>query len=755
MLSVDEDVNQLAMDAVGEMATDAVYSVSAKSALDEAARAVLDRQYRVCDAVKEFNVKDSTLRSRVDAEKRRREGVLPKKRGRKKALEEEEIVELTGEVIASDLACDSKDTAEICEMIETKRQKIDPDAQPLGESTKRKIAAAIAPKVVNNPHVKNSRRCEALSDEFGNISHAVMTSAILDNRTIPMGLIFNVDAVTSLIGGSSKSRVRIAASSAEELKSCNRSPSKKEDTTKQRGVKQFYLTSADGQLRCAVILLKDTHFKSIEICHLDNRGSGGYELYMVTVPNVKRGDKRSSSAAAAAAGRSADQQPAALPVEQEEETADDSNFNDNGNEGGAEEEGNEETFTNTAEDDLNHADGGDASTGESSSATPATASQDVQIMRDIFIKALLPSMRAKRNQLDVDLEDALSMFSIGAKKPDRPPDAETESMLLISDGDFPQIEATFSEVLPSITDQWIELNKLPGGGSLQFQPNDLMLAHKIIHQYVKTKAFKKKELFPEPSYLAKVEDVLKASKVDKPSRECFLNFFRQLPAILAKAFTPTKVHDGWVLAGLAPFHNVETILAQGATWKALEESSKELVRHAVKLLIPKAAQSGICTDADIVEALGEASNTVTTPITNMTFRTINQQRSLWLNQQGVLEMRQQAKEEAERKRQQAEDKINKQRRKEEQRKQDEAHSTRANTIQPRRGRFEQHGLTAAYRCFNTCGLKCAEHTAERWIGCAFCNTWACHKAPCVKKLRSHMAHNHDVTDVPIDAAAEP
>jgi hypothetical protein len=47
------------------------------------------------------------------------------------------------------------------------------------------------------------------------------------------------------------------------------------------------LTSADGQLRAAIISIKDSHFKSRELHHINNRGEA-YELFLMLLPNKKK-----------------------------------------------------------------------------------------------------------------------------------------------------------------------------------------------------------------------------------------------------------------------------------------------------------------------------------------------------------------------------------------------------------------------------------------------------------------------------------
>lgn len=54
-------------------------------------------------------------------------------------------------------------------------------------------------------------------------------------------------------------------------------------------------------------------------------------------------------------------------------------------------------------------------------------------------------------------------------------------MLLTLDGEYPQIVAVFNRVIEIAKSNNIEILKFPGGSSMQYQPNDLIRSHAIIH----------------------------------------------------------------------------------------------------------------------------------------------------------------------------------------------------------------------------------------------------------------------------------
>jgi pullulanase/glycogen debranching enzyme len=60
--------------------------------------------------------------------------------------------------------------------------------------------------------------------------------------------------------------------------------------SKGSGVKQFYITSANGSLTLAIIQVKDNHVENFEVLKLSTEG--GYELWVIMVPNIKRQERR-------------------------------------------------------------------------------------------------------------------------------------------------------------------------------------------------------------------------------------------------------------------------------------------------------------------------------------------------------------------------------------------------------------------------------------------------------------------------------
>jgi hypothetical protein len=150
-------------------------------------------------------------------------------------------------------------------------------------STQYKYANIVAPDKGVHCDTKNERRVQALRDMYAAVSHASILHAILQpvngdttQCRIEPRLKFNMDEVSCLIGKKGVTRVRLAEGSKKALQNINRSPSQKENLKKCCGVKQLYLAAADGTLRAAIVIIKDSKIQNYELYHLD---FPSYDLY--------------------------------------------------------------------------------------------------------------------------------------------------------------------------------------------------------------------------------------------------------------------------------------------------------------------------------------------------------------------------------------------------------------------------------------------------------------------------------------------
>jgi hypothetical protein len=141
----------------------------------------------------------------------------------------------------------------------------------------------------------------------------------------------------------------------------------------------------------------------------------------------------------------------------------------------------------------------------------------------------------------------------------------------------------------------------------------------------------------------------------------------------------------------------------------------------------------MCLDTDIAEMVDDFAET---ELENMEDKVINQQRSLWMNQEGVLEHRRALHAEKERKARLAAERAaaNEQRSAEKKRVQD----AQAVQYTPR-----VNARTPAICLNDTCGKAglardCQMDIDDLWRGCPFCEGWFCHRKVCVDRMFKHM-----------------
>jgi hypothetical protein len=371
-------------------------------------------------------------------------------------------------------------------------------------------------------------------------------------------------------------------------------------------------------------------------------------------------------------------------------------------------------------------------------------------MKNLFLNALIPCMRAKRAQTDRDHGDQKAMYSSGGRQRPMGSDDHPEPMLLMLDGEHAQLRALTTTVLNDIKDDFIEVNKLPGGGSLQYQPNDLMRSHCQIHKLTTSNAFKKEEAkgYHNPAHLNAVSDILKKHKIEKASYNCFCNFMKQLPIILSDAFTTKTILQGWALSGVQPYSPIK-IMEQCASWSKLQGDEQQKILDVIPQLASDAATSGIVRDEDIHRHLGHI---ISTEITDMANRPLNQQRSLWLNGEIVQEMRMKADQEKAAQKAAAEARAKK-REDDARRKTNSCKILRAleSGAVKKRSYDEidvpippQGILCHAWCQASYTGIvlpkkrKLMPADTEKWTGCPWCHMICCGKANCQKTLTKHM-----------------
>jgi len=328
------------------------------------------------------------------------------------------------------------------------------------------------------------------------------------------------------------------------------------------------------------------------------------------------------------------------------------------------------------------------------------------------------------------------------------PNASKPPSCISYDGEYAQNEATFSsETIRLTQENDIDLQKLPCGGSMQCQPNDKMRAHSYIHAYVHSSEYVDFMQNPceDAIYIPTVERLMRENHIDAASRSCFLNFFRQLPTILSRAFTRNIIKSGWASTGLCPPYP-QQMLANCTSLRDLSQTDMHNVLDALPELIEKARLNGILRDEEITEVIENLCEEGTereqlrerlqTTITNMSSRCMNGQRALWYFKPEVTEKR----------------------RREEQQRRAVAEQRQMATLH--RAVNESIGEVAAanppiqqpydplvHECYRPCDNECPSFRScvdssedDGWRMCcvADCNRWYCHKQMCQNRLTKHI-----------------
>jgi hypothetical protein len=137
--------------------------------------------------------------------------------------------------------------------------------------------------------------------------------------------------------------------------------------------------------------------------------------------------------------------------------------------------------------------------------------------------------------------------------------------------------------------------------------------------------------------------VFKQEKMDDASILLFLNnYFMKIHRMFSKCFSTEVILSGWRRAGIRSFSIPQLQNSCPPVFDLLrkldEESAANLI-DAVKRLgtILATSNKGYFDDEEIKSELDAFG--LTTPIKNMTERCFNQQRAMWLNQQGVIQLR--------------------------------------------------------------------------------------------------------------------
>jgi len=255
---------------------------------------------------------------------------------------------------------------------------------------------------------------------------------------------------------------------------------------------------------------------------------------------------------------------------------------------------------------------------------------DLQIMTEILDKIVIPEL-IKQKTAERDEKRRLD--------PTIPENEPIGKMVLMLDGDHPQIEAILGTIIEKHNCSVVQFVKFPGGCSLTFQPNDVMKSHALLKGSIKHLDSKEQvQKASNPTFLKAIVDFLKRVGVSGKSLVTFANFFRVIMIYESRAFQAATVQNGWSIPGIWPYDR-RKMLSTCQAFRDASQQEAEAIMAAIPILVDKAKVSGICEETDLQEHIYSIGSSFKSPIDNMGQRCINQQRALWLNKQGVLDRR--------------------------------------------------------------------------------------------------------------------
>jgi len=473
------------------------------------------------------------------------------------------------------------------------------------KTTSRILKEVSGSKPIKKPDVMSDRREEALHDFANAASLVAIFEAVIDSTVEkPCGVEFSaecfacIDATTSMIGGDASNPVIATVQGKAELRKRHKGVYRirsKEVEGQPRTVKSHFVTtpSSEKPLVSAIHCIKDRNIKKMEWLNYSN--SNGYASYVVAYP------ARLSKEQLRRLGNTSNER---VPQTEAEE------------------------LDAIVEEGLE-----DHEAVEIDMADPIPGGQsltDLQIMTEILDKIVIPEL-IKQKTAERDEKRRLD--------PTIPENEPIGKMVLMLDGDHPQIEAILGTIIEKHNCSVVQFVKFPGGCSLTFQPSDVMKSHALLKGSIKHLDSKEQvQKASNPTFLKAIVDFLKRVGVSGKSLVTFANFFRVIMIYESRAFQAATVQNGWSIPGIWPYDRVK-MLSTCQAFRDASQQEAEAIMAAIPILVDKAKVSGICEETDLQEHIYSIGSSFKSPIDNMGQRCINQQRALWLNKQGVLDRR--------------------------------------------------------------------------------------------------------------------
>ena len=288
--------------------------------------------------------------------------------------------------------------------------------------------------------------------------------------------------------------------------------------------------------------------------------------------------------------------------------------------------------------------------------TPLPGQKDfLSSLFGISIDSLVSAMKAQQNTAGAKLSP------LSTAVPPFLPRAEASGTGLSTsdrgvytvDGDLPQINLLGSDLwLGRMEDDRLELLKYAAACSGSQQPQDVSRGFMVLHTLLRcmSQQYKDYANFRAPDYMEKLTAFLHkfaAPHLAKFKIDLLINFFRHLPQIILRAFTPKIIQDSYKKSGFYPY-NARQIMSQCTEWDPLEEDEQERILKVIDELTGIVVRTGKITEADmdardvpvnalpddVAQAEIDAAPKVANSGKPLDDKHASHQRAMWLNNEG-------------------------------------------------------------------------------------------------------------------------
>ncbi len=236
--------------------------------------------------------------------------------------------------------------------------------------------------------------------------------------------------------------------------------------------------------------------------------------------------------------------------------------------------------------------GGEGSGATSSTSSTSSSSPSSSMPRAAALPVIDESLDAKTADVP----------SLNNPKPPLP------LVVLFIDGEGPHVK--FLLEYPEIFSEEdnILVIKLPAACSKTQQPNDVMKSYQVLHQYFRSRKYKKLDLdnIVLAPYVQHVIAHMQGAGMDGSSVDTYTKFFSRIKMILSSAFTMSTILHGWKLTGLGGCpqgYDPKQIMSNWPGYTKLDEPKRAEVLGKVRELADEINNGSIEYSGEILDSV--------------------------------------------------------------------------------------------------------------------------------------------------------